>query len=209
MIKNRSFMFGLGTGLIAGALLLQMMITGGAAPLSKEKLIKEAAKLNLTVTDPSATPTATRNTGETGEGTEGSGKEETAAAVVPSATQSAAPASPASTPQAAVEPSAAAAPSEPATPSKPASEKKPSSAPVTPATPEVAVNGSISVTIPTGSTLTETADLLVKAGVITDKNKFLQTAVSRKANTKIQNGRYSFTKGESNNVIIDKLITVK
>ncbi|MEK5237974.1 hypothetical protein NST99_19975 [Paenibacillus sp. FSL L8-0470] len=208
MIKNRSFMFGLGTGLIAGALLLQVMITGGAAPLSKEKLIKEAAKLNLTVTDPSATPTATSNTGNTGEGTEGSGKEGTAA-VVPSATESAAPASPASTPQAAVEPSAAAAPSKPATPSKPASEKKPSSAPVAPATPEVAVNGSISVTIPTGSTLTETADLLVKAGVITDKNKFLQTAVSRKANTKIQNGRYSFTKGESNNVIIDKLITVK
>ncbi|WP_379147706.1 hypothetical protein [Paenibacillus sp. sgz500992] len=206
MIKNRSFMFGLGTGLIAGALLLQVMITGGAAPLSKEKLIKEAAKLNLTVTDPSATPTATSNTGETGEGTEGSGKEGPAA-VVPSANEPAAPASPASTPQAAVEPSAAAAPSEPATPSKPASEKKPST--VAPATPEVAVNGSISVTIPTGSTLTETADLLVKAGVITDKNKFLQTAVSRKANTKIQYGRYSFTKGESNNVIIDKLITVK
>ncbi|MEK5027782.1 hypothetical protein [Paenibacillus sp. FSL M7-1046] len=208
MIKNRSFMFGLGTGLIAGALLLQVMITGGAAPLSKEKLIKEAAKLNLTVTDPSATPIATSNTGETGEVTDGAGKEGTAA-VVPSATVSAAPASPASTPQAALEPSAAAAPSEPATPSKPASEKKPSSAPVAPATPEVAVNGSISVTIPTGSTLTETADLLVKAGVITDKNKFLQTAVSRKANTKIQYGRYSFTKGESNNVIIDKLITVK
>lgn len=117
MIKNRSFMFGLGTGLIAGALLLQVMITGGAAPLSKEKLIKEAAKLNLTVTDPSATPTATSNTGNTGEGTEGSGKEGTAA-VVPSATESAAPASPASTPQAAVEPSAAAAPSGFTTPVK-------------------------------------------------------------------------------------------
>lgn len=32
MIKNRSFMFGLGTGLIAGALLLQVMITGEPLP---------------------------------------------------------------------------------------------------------------------------------------------------------------------------------
>lgn len=28
MIKNRSFMLGLGTGLIAGALLLQLMLSG-------------------------------------------------------------------------------------------------------------------------------------------------------------------------------------
>ena len=51
MIRNRFFMFGLGVGLIAGALLLQLMISGRAAPLTKEQLIKEAAKLNLTVVD--------------------------------------------------------------------------------------------------------------------------------------------------------------
>lgn len=63
--------------------------------------------------------------------------------------------------------------------------------------------------IPTGITLAQTADLLAEAGVIKDKNKFLQTADSRKVNTIIQYGSYSFTKGESINSIIDKLITVK
>lgn len=54
MIKNRSFLFGLGTGLITGALLLQLMISGGAAPLTKEQVLQGAEKLNMKVIDESA-----------------------------------------------------------------------------------------------------------------------------------------------------------
>lgn len=54
MIKNRSFLFGLGTGLITGALLLQLMISGGAAPLTKEQVLQGAEKLNMKVIDESS-----------------------------------------------------------------------------------------------------------------------------------------------------------
>lgn len=54
MIKNRSFLFGLGTGLITGALLLQLMISGGAAPLTKEQVLQGAEKLNMKVIDEAA-----------------------------------------------------------------------------------------------------------------------------------------------------------
>ncbi|MFD2878748.1 hypothetical protein ACFTAO_26680 [Paenibacillus rhizoplanae] len=60
MMKNRFFMLGLGVGLIAGALLLQLMIAGRAAPLTKEELIQQATRLNLTLVDPAeASATAT------------------------------------------------------------------------------------------------------------------------------------------------------
>lgn len=58
MIKNRSFLFGLGTGLITGALLLQLMISGGAAPLTKEQVLQGAEKLNMKVIDEAAVPSS-------------------------------------------------------------------------------------------------------------------------------------------------------
>lgn len=199
MIKNRSFMFGLGTGLIAGALLLQLMISGGAAPLTKEELVREAAKLNLTVTDPAAElQGSTEQTGEAGapEGNEASSS--------PSSSPS-----PAASPQAVAQPSNAAAPSEPAVPSQPVQSAGTAAAPETPATPQAAESGAVAVHIPAGSTLTEAAQLLVQAGVVQDQSEFLQTAISRKINAKIQYGSYNFTKGESVNSIIDKLTKVK
>ncbi len=208
MIKNRSFMFGLGTGLIAGALLLQLMISGGAAPsLTKEELIQQAAKLNLTVTDPAAdlqaSPEPAAQATDPAAQTDGKDKTEASdAASTPSPVPSAA-----ASPEAAVQPSAAAAPTEPAVPSKPV--QSAGTAPEAPATPQAAVNGIVAVRIPAGSTLTETAQLLAKAGVIKEQNEFLKTAMSRKINAKIQYGSYNFTKGESVNSIIEKLITVK
>lgn len=201
MIKNRSFIFGLGTGLIAGALLLQVMISGGAAPLSKDELIKEAAKLNLTVTGP-----AVNNVPEASPPADSGDAPEGEAAASPSATHMT---SPAPSSEAAASPSAAAVPSEPSSPSQPAGGEEQTKAPSAPAIPQPAGDGLISVFIPTGSTLTETAELLAKAGVIADKDKFMELAASRKVNTRIQYGRYSFADGESNNQIIDKLITVK
>ncbi|ETT53694.1 hypothetical protein MKZ07_09645 [Paenibacillus sp. FSL P4-0338] len=199
MIKNRFFMLGLGIGLIAGALLLQLMIAGRALPLTKEELIRQAASMNLTIVDPAeAAATATPSPEKAAE----------------AKTSGAPAATPASTPV--VPPKPAAAPSVAATPGKPSAPAQPQSTaspvtktPVTPEAPVAVVDGVISLKIPTGITLAQTADLLAEAGVIEDKNKFLQTADSRKVNTIIQYGSYSFNKGESINSIIDKLITVK
>lgn len=210
MIRNRFFMFGLGVGLIAGALLLQLMISGGAAPLTKEQLIKEAARLNLTVVDNAqAADEGTVNTEEdTQEGTPQGTPESSPAPAEQATTASPAPAA---TPKAAVEPSAAAAPGKPSAPVQPESSAADSGAvaPASPEAPAVAVNGDISVRIPTGITLAQTADVLAGAGVIQDKAEFLKTANSRKVNKIIQYGSYSFAKGESMDSIIDKLITVK
>ena len=205
MIKNRFFMLGLGAGLIAGALLLQLMIAGRAVPLTKEQLIKEAVKLNLTVVDKAgADASAAPEDGAQGEAPAA------AAGASAAAGQTASP-SPAATPKAAVAPSAAATPGKPSAPTKPESSaaNTGAAAPAAPESPAVALNGAISVRIPTGITLTETAELLAEAGIIQDKAKFLQTADSRKANKIIQYGSYTFAKGESINSIIDKLITVK
>ncbi|UQZ32088.1 hypothetical protein C2I18_00100 [Paenibacillus sp. PK3_47] len=215
MIKNRFFMFGLGTGLIAGALLLQLMISGGAAPMTKEQLVREAAKLNLTVTDPAASgaaePTADPEAAVQGTGPEGQNGDAVstpAASTAPAPSASPSP-SAAASPQAAVQPSTAAAPAEPSAPAEPVSTAGQANPPAAPATPKPAGNNVISVNIPAGSTLTQTAELLAKAGVIKDKAGFLQTAINRKVNTKIQNGYHTFIQGESNNSIIDKLITVR
>ena len=199
MIKNRFFMLGLGIGLIAGALLLQLMIAGRAVPLTKEELIRQAASLNLSVVDPAeAAATATPSPEEAAKAQ---------ASGAPAATPASTPAVP---PKPASTPSAAATPGKPSAPAQPQSTASSvTKSPATPEAPAAPVNGVISVKIPTGITLAQTADLLAEAGVIEDKDKFLQTANSRKVNTIIQYGNYSFTEGESINSIIDKLITVK
>lgn len=215
MIKNRSFMLGLGAGLIIGALLLQLMISAGAAPMSKDQLMKEAAKLNLTVEAKAAGDQAEE--GKTDEQDKQGTTKDPSASALPSSSAQPSPspkASPAASPKAASKPTAAVTPAEPAAPSSPTASAavKPQvkASPVTPpSTPEPAAAGTVSVKIPNGINLTETADLLTEAGVVKDKEKFLKTAKDRKANTRIQYGSYSFTKGESINSIIDKLITVK
>lgn len=62
MIKNRSFMLGMGTGLITGALLLQLAMIGQGQSqqssidpknMTREQLEKAAAELNLQINDSS------------------------------------------------------------------------------------------------------------------------------------------------------------
>lgn len=209
MIKNRSFMLGMGSGLIAGAMLLQLVISSGAAPLTKDQVVKGAAKLNLKVTD----ETAKLLTAEEWK----ANSEATIVTPAPSEAAVAVSPSPAASPLTAGEPSAATAPKEPVTPSQPAKVEvqqpkvtAPSSiTTVTPAPPNITTSGTISVKIPNGTTLTETANLLAKAGVIQDKSIFLQAANERKVNKIIQYGTYSFADDESISTIIDKLVTVK
>ncbi|MEK4461184.1 endolytic transglycosylase MltG [Paenibacillus sp. FSL H8-0315] len=218
MIKNRSFLFGLGTGLITGALLLQLMISGGAAPLTKEQVLQGAEKLNMKVIDEAAVPSSgeTENDNkeevtETGGATAES--KENVSSSAPAAAASPTPAVSPTTPESSDK---AIAPNKPSTPTngkveQPKVTPKASAAPtaVAPVTPKVTANASVSVRIPSGSTLTATTDILAKAGVIKDKSTFLEAANKRKINTKIQSGSYSFNKGESIDSIIEKLITLK
>lgn len=207
-MKNRSFLFGLGTGLILGALLLQLMISGGAAPLSREQLAQEAAKLGLTVSEAAASPSpedsvATPQPAD-------AAAEASPPPAAPSAPAEAVSPSPAASPGTAADPQAASTPVAPtaaaaAEAEPPAVSPAPSAA--APAAPVASKN--ISVRIPSGANLNQTANLLSAAGVVKDREQFLAAAKERKINKVIQYGKYSFKAGESFDSIIDQLIAVK
>jgi hypothetical protein len=214
MMKNRSFLFGLGTGLIVGALLLQLMISGGAAPLTKEQVLQGAEKLNLKVIDESTTQSPSDETdledAEPDQKNVGlTDSQENVAPTVPAAAASPAPVA---TPTVSDAPNKLIAPKEPSTPEKGAVEKpEVTTAPtaVTPVAPKVTANAEIFVRIPSGSTLTETANILEKAKVIKDKASFLKVANKREINKKIQSGAYYFNKDESLDSIVEKLISFR
>ncbi|KGE17498.1 endolytic transglycosylase MltG [Paenibacillus wynnii] len=200
MIKNRSFMLGLGFGLLSGAILLQLMITAGTAQLTKEQVIKEAAELNLKVIAESDKLLT---------------KEEWAALEE----QVVKPGGNKPSPSPVVEPKAANSPDDTVAPSAPSTPKQ--SEVIQPDTSTIPVStiapvesnslgkSAVSVRIPNGITLSEVADLLSKNGVIQDKQEFLRAAVKRGATKVIQYGNYTFDTKESLETIIDKLITVK
>lgn len=212
MMKNRSFLFGLGTGLIAGALLLQLMISGGAAPLTKEQVLQGAEKLNLKVIDEATESPSDESALEDavqGEKTEGvnEGSQEN---VTPSEPAIAASPAPVVTPTVSNNPNKVIPPQEPSTPKegtveKPGVTTAPSA--VTPDEPKVTANTGVFVRIPSGSTLTKTAEILEKAEVIKDKADFLKAANQRGINKKIQSGSYNFNKDESLDSILEKLIS--
>jgi hypothetical protein len=212
MMKNRSFLFGLGTGLIAAALLLQLMISGGAAPLTKEQVLQGAEKLNLKVIDESTESPSDESASEDAEQdqknvgiTDGSQEN-----VAPSEPAVAASPAPVVSPTVSDNPNKVIPPKEPSTPKegtveKPGVTTAPSA--VTPDKPKVTANAGVVVRIPSGSTLTKTADILEKAEVIKDKASFLKAANQRQINTKIQSGSYTFNKDESLDSILEKLIS--
>ncbi|QWU14149.1 YceG-like family protein [Paenibacillus sophorae] len=206
MIRNRSFMIGLGCGLAAGALLLQLMISAGMATPTKTQIAKEASKLNMKVADAGSnllTAEEWRSLAQQEEASKG----QDAAGKVNSGSTSQPPASPSPVAQSqpASPPNKAAAPTAPASPTKPSAVASPS--PDTYA--EKPVVSSIVLRIPRGANLTEVSDLLAGAGVIHDKDAFLDAARSRKANTRIQYGMYSFEAGQSVESIIDELVMAK
>lgn len=212
MMKNRSFLFGLGTGLIAGALLLQLMISGGAAPLTKEQVIQGAEKLNLKVIDESIEPPSDESALEDavqGEKTDGVNEGSTEN-VEPSKPTVAASPAPVVSPKVSDNPNKVVPPKEPSTPKEGTIEKpEVTTAPsaVAPDKPKATANAGVVVRIPSGSTLTKTADILEKAEVIKDKASFLKAANQRQINTKIQSGSYTFNKDESLDSILEKLIS--
>ncbi|MEK3983427.1 endolytic transglycosylase MltG [Paenibacillus sp. FSL K6-3166] len=212
MMKNRSFLFGLGTGLIAGALLLQLMISGGAAPLTKEQVIQGAEKLNLKVIDEATEPPSDESALEDAvQGQKSAGVNEGITEnVAPSEPSVAASPAPVVSPTVSDNPSKVIPPKEPSTPKEGTIEEpEVTTAPtaVAPDKPKATANAGVVVRIPSGSTLTKTADILEKAEVIKDKASFLKAANQRQINTKIQSGSYTFNKDESLDSILEKLIS--
>ncbi|RRJ65384.1 hypothetical protein EHV15_22555 [Paenibacillus oralis] len=194
MIKNRYFMLGLGCGLIAGALLLQLMILGqGGGKLYTADQVQQAAEqLGLKVVDAHEELL----TEEQWQEKAGNGQEDAGAGAEPDV-----PASPRN-------PKAPEAPAAPA--KRDPAENKPAAnpeaaKPQTPAKPAKPAAVSVEYKIAYGSTLAGVAEGLYKAGVITDKEAFLKAAKAKKINNKIRTGTYAFTEGEDYDSIIAKI----
>lgn len=201
MIKNRSFMTGLGIGLLLGALLLQLMIVGQgkesgsntAAPLklSKEQLQQQADAMNLQVFGP-----------EDKLMTEDEWKQqmvEQSAKPQGSGTNSPEAGSPAVSPEKPGQPTTPGAVDKQSPPGEPAAKN-----PKSPTSPPIQT---IELQITKGSNLEDVAGKLKKAGVISDSGAFIQKGRSQKMSTKIQTGKYTFTPGEDLNSIINKITT--
>lgn len=229
MIKNRSFWIGLGSGLVFGGLLLQLMISAGMSTPTKSQLIQEAARLNLKVSDASE-KLMTEEEWKTQNGENGSPQPETTQEAAAAGTGGGPTATPAPTMTASpsangakssltgTAPSAPSKASSPTAPSKPsAPAQKPASSATAPAkaaapsAPAAAkpAPATIILRIPSGVTLSQVADLLSGAGVINDKDAFLVAATNRQIQRRIQYGLYSFKSGQSLDSIIEQLITIK
>lgn len=216
MIKNRSFMIGLGFGLMIGALLLQLMTSAGLGTPTKAQIIQEAARLNLKVTEASDQLMteeewkALAQQDQDGDGQPDGASVSSEASGSPAATP--VPASSPSVPGKAVQPSAPVKPNsaDAAIPPSAPAQNPPASA-AAPSAPSAVKPGATTVAlrIPGGVTLTEVADILAGAGIISNKDEFLLAAMNRKVQTKIQYGLYGFQPGQSIESIINQLITVK
>ncbi|MHB8172275.1 MAG: endolytic transglycosylase MltG [Thermincolia bacterium] len=73
---------------------------------------------------------------------------------------------------------------------------------IKPTTPPPAIN--ISITIPKGSSSTEIGDILLKAGVINNKQEFLNFVNQKKAASRFRIGTYQLQKG----MTLEELVTV-
>lgn len=197
MIKNRMFMMGLGSGLVIAAVLLQLMWIGQGATasetkeLTKEQLVAAAEALDMQVVD-GTDELMTEGQWEEKKLGEGEGDSEGAEPVdKPEATK----------------------PESPKKPEKPETDahkqQEPSSRVTNPAKPKTPAKAeaSIQVKIPSGNNLSDVANSLLNAGVIDNKQAFIQKATENKINTRILSGTYSFTIGESYNSIITKITT--
>ncbi|MDR0270052.1 peptidase [Paenibacillus sp.] len=201
MIKNRSFMIGLGSGLLAGALLLQLMNVGAEhqvsslAPevgkLTKEQLQEQAEAMDLMIVD--ADDKRMTEVEWKQQMINKSSKPQGSGPSAPTAGNAA---------------KAPKTPEQPAAPDSKTSNQAPktdapsaSKAPQTPETP------SVTVKITSGSNLTDVAATLKKSGVISDADSFVQKGRSRKMSTKVRSGSYVFKPGEDFDSIIAKITT--
>lgn len=197
MIRNRTFMMGLGIGLVLGAILLQLMIIGkgkqaqdeAATELTKEQLIAAAEAMNLQVVERPGDEGAEREQGE----------EDAAVSTSDEEAQGEAPVSP-------PEPEQPKTPQQPEQPDQVQAESTQADEQVSaPTEPEPPVQEPIKLVVPEGSYLSDVAEALTKAGIIDDKEGFIARATSRKINRKIQTGTYSFKPGEDFDTIITLL----
>lgn len=196
MIKNRTFMMGLGSGLVIGAVLLQLMWIGQGTTaattqeLTKEQLMAAAEALDMQVFEGSE-ELLTAEQWEEKRLSDGAGDSEGADPAQKTGTEK---------------------PEAPEQPKKPETdvEKKQESPRVTnPAKPKTPAKAEahIKVNIQSGNNLSDVANSLLNAGVIDNKQAFITKATENKINTKILSGTYSFTAGESYNSIITKITT--
>lgn len=196
MIKNRSFLLGLGTGIAAGALILQLALIGQGqaggdqtldlSTLTREQVQEAADELELKVYDASAevmteeewteAKAEERAQGSSTSLSDNSGKNPSSDGPE------------ASTPE---QPDQPAAPENSQAP-KPADEPAP---------------GTISYRVINGATLNDVADHLSSLRVLDNRDAFIEEARKQKINNKIQVGSYEFTEGESIDSVISKLIS--
>ncbi|MGG3279684.1 endolytic transglycosylase MltG [Paenibacillus solani] len=194
MIKNRTFMMGVGTGLVIGAVLLQLMWVGQGTTasvtqsLTKEELTAAAEALDLQVVEGSDELLTEEQWEEKkladNDGSESADKD---SSLKPNSEKPAIPQQP-------KQPGADADKQESPQVNKPVEPKTPAK-----------VKASIQVRIPAGNNLSDVANSLLTAGVIEDKQAFINKATEKKINRTIQSGTYSFTAGESYNSIIAKI----
>ncbi|MCM3782931.1 hypothetical protein M3231_08080 [Neobacillus mesonae] len=185
MIRNRSFLFGLGSGIVVGALILQLALIGQGqagvnntedpSSLTREQLEEAADELQLKVYD-AATEVMTEEEWTDLKASENSSQSTGNAASEPEVSEPQQPAAPDNK-----------EPTEPEQASEPASEP-------------------ISYRVINGATLTDVADHLSALHVIEDREAFLKEATKQKINKKIQVGTFQFTEAESIDSVIQKLI---
>ncbi|WP_211745918.1 hypothetical protein [Paenibacillus sp. Marseille-Q4541] len=187
MIKNRSFLMGLGIGIIVGTLILQLALigqgavsSGGDKALSRSELEAQAETLNLKVYDANQEVMTEEEWTSLKMEPDGSQKEGSKTDEV-----SASPKKPA-TPKN----------EEPVEPKQPTTKKtsKPDEA-------DTVVRYRV---IP-GATLNDVADHLTSLHVIQDRDAFTKEANRQKVNTKIQTGTYEFVQNESVSSVIQKI----
>ncbi|MFK4339989.1 MULTISPECIES: peptidase [unclassified Paenibacillus] len=209
MIKNRSFMLGMGTGLITGALLLQLAMIGqgqsqpsSADPknMTREQLEETAARLNLQISE-SSDPKMTEEEWRDKVIKEGNktpvAPKKAEAAQIPSTPKKPASSTPPAASKLSASTSALQSPDKPQT--------KGSSVTTTPDTPKQPATPQVQYSIASGSNLRSVASGLQKAGIVSDASAFEAEAKAQKINTKIRTGTYEFAKGEDFGSIITKI----
>lgn len=210
-MKNPKFMFGLGVGLILGALLLQIMNMGKGTSnldLGKNEVIEAANRLGLKIVEPTEKLMTEEEWKEKSKTEQEQDKKDTQKDTNASnkdAKTSTAP----ETPKAPSAPSSSDTEAKTATPQTPSTPATPTTTQVDQTQKLVAANTpvakEISFTINKGDFLSDVSSGLEKAGVISSAKEFQKEANAKKVNYKLKIGTYSFTAGEEYSSIISKI----
>ena len=189
MMKNRHFMFGLGCGLIIGALLLQLMLIGqnmGGQLHTKEQIEQAAERAGLRVSELNEELL-----------TEEQWQERTNQDVLaPEDQEQDHPETPASPEMN--------QPTDPEPPQQPEVRGEDSVGDEGQQAANQA-GAEVEYKIAGGTTLEGVANGLLQAGVIADKDEFVKAAVAKKINYKVRAGTYKFYVGEEFDSIIKKI----